>query len=355
MQEGKEGAPPLQNQGAQPGAPSPPGRSHAPESGMPGGEAPQGRPPQGREPAEHAPREFAPPDPGKSFFDAIEENKRNSILLMGGICALLLVLCLALGYIWGIGYYGLFLGMLIAIPYALIAYFYGSSVVLALSGAKPLEKKDHPYLFHLVEGLALAMQIPTPKVYIVEDRALNAFATGRDPEHSAIVVTRGLLDSMNRAELEGVVAHEMSHIGNYDIRFMMLTIVMVGVVGFISELILRTFIWGGHRNRRGGGSGVIMILGLILAVLAPIIAMFVRFAISRQREYLADATAVRLTRYPDGLRNALIKIRDHPRPVARATESTAPMYFADPIGKKVAGMFSTHPPIEERIKKLSSF
>jgi heat shock protein HtpX len=230
-------------------------------------------------------------------------------------------------------------------------------VVLALSGAKPLEKKDNPHLFNLVEGLALAMQVPTPKVYIINDSALNAFATGRDPEHSAIAVTRGLLDTMNRAELEGVIAHEMSHIGNYDIRFMMLTIVMVGIVGFISELILRTFIWGGHSRRRGGGSGsaLIIVLGLLLAVLAPIIAMFVRFAISREREYLADATAVRLTRYPDGLKSALSKIRSHYKPVKNATESTAPMYFADPIGKKVAGMFSTHPPIEERIRKLSSF
>ncbi|MBN2122315.1 M48 family metallopeptidase [Candidatus Micrarchaeota archaeon] len=308
-------------------------------------------------PGEHAPREFAPPEPGKSFFDAIEDNKRNSFLLLGGMSALVLALCLVLGYYWGIGYYGLFLGLFIAIPYALISYFFGSNVVLALSGAKPLEKKDNPYLFNLVEGLSLAMQVPTPKVYIVNDSALNAFATGRDPSHSAIVVTRGLLDSMGRAELEGVIAHEMSHIGNYDIRFMMLTIVMVGIVGFISEIILRTFLWGGGSRRRdnGSGSALIMVLGLILAVLAPIIAMFVRFAISREREYLADATAVRLTRYPDGLKSALNKIRNHYKPVKNATESTAPMYFADPIGKKVAGMFATHPPIEERIKRLSSF
>lgn len=307
-------------------------------------------------PKEHAPRDFSPPDPGRSFFDAIEENKRNSFLLLGGMSALILLLCLALGYYWGIGYYGLFMGLFIAIPYALISYFFGSNVVLALSGAKPLEKKDNPYLFHLVEGLSLAMQVPAPKVYIINDTALNAFATGRDPEHSAIAVTRGLLDSMDRAELEGVIAHEMSHIGNYDIRFMMLTIVMVGIVGFISELILRTFIWGGRGSRRrDNGSALIMVLGLVLAVLAPIIAMFVRFAISRQREFLADATAVRLTRYPDGLKSALAKIRDHYKPVKGATDSTAPMYFADPIGKKVAGMFSTHPPIEERIRKLSSF
>lgn len=307
-------------------------------------------------PREHAPEEYVPREPGRSFFDAIEENKRNSLLLMGGVCCLVLVLCLVLGYMWGIGLYGLFIGLFMGAVYALFAYYAGSNVILALSGAKPLKKEDHPYLFNLVEGLALAAQIPAPKAYIMEERALNAFATGRDPEHSAIVVTRGLLDSMNRQELEGVVAHEMSHIGNYDIRFMMLTIVMVGLVGFLSEIILRTFIWGGgSRNRRGGGSALIVVLGLLLAVLAPIIAMLVRFALSRQREYLADATAVKLTRYPDGLRSALSKIRAHYQPVKGATDTTAPMYFADPIGKKVAGMFSTHPPIEERIKRLSSF
>ncbi|MBD3397758.1 M48 family metalloprotease [Candidatus Micrarchaeota archaeon] len=308
-------------------------------------------------PPEHPPQEYIPREPGQSFFDAINANKRNSLLLMAVVCMIVFVLCLALGHIWGIGYYGLFIGLFIGLVYAAFSYYMGSKVVLALSGAKPLKKSDHPYLFHLVEGLALAAQIPKPKVYIVEDRALNAFATGRDPEHSAIVVTRGLLEKLDRQELEGVVAHEMSHIANYDIRFMMLTIVMVGLVGFLSEIILRTFIWGGVRggNRRGGDSGLIMVLGLILAILAPIVAMMVRFAISRQREYLADASAVRLTRYPDGLKNALIKIRDNYKPVKLATDSTAPMYFADPIGKKVAGMFATHPPIGDRIKRLSSF
>ncbi len=273
---------------------------------------------------------------------------------MGAVCILVLVMCVVLGYMWGIGLYGLFIGLIIGTLYMGISYYYGARMVLALSGAKPIKKTDHPYIVNLVEGLALAAQIPTPKVYVVEDPALNAFATGRDPEHSAIVLTRGLINNLNRSELEGVIAHEMSHIGNYDIRFMMLTIVMVGLVGFLSEIILRTFIWGG-RGRRSGGSALIMVLGIILAVLAPIIAILVRLAISRQREYLADATAVKLTRYPDGLKNALIKIKKHYKPVKRATDTTAPMYFADPIGKKLVGMFATHPPIDDRIKRLSSF
>jgi len=319
--------------------------------------APGAKAPVPKTPKAHAPKEYKPLEPGKSFFDEINANKRNSVLLMGCVCALVLFLCLVLGYIWGIGLYGLFLGLIIGTIYMAISYFYGSNIVLALSGAKPLKKKDDPYLFHLVEGLALAAQVPKPEVYIVKDPAMNAFATGRDPEHSAIVVTSGLRKNLNRSELEGVVAHEMSHIANYDIRFMMLTIVMVGLVGFLSEIILRTFIWGGRGRRSGGGGSggaLIMILGIVLAVLAPLIALMVRFAISRQREYLADATAVKLTRYPDGLKHALEKIKKNYKPVQRATDTTAPMYFADPIGKKMAGLFSTHPPIEDRIKRLSS-
>ncbi|MEM4272279.1 MAG: M48 family metallopeptidase [Candidatus Bilamarchaeaceae archaeon] len=303
------------------------------------------------------PPKFIPPSQKKSFFDAISENKRNSWLLIIFVCAIISALCLFLGYLWDIGYYGFFLGIFIALIYAAFSYFMGSSVVLAISGAKPVEKQEDPYLYNLVEGLAIAAQIPAPKIYMVEDKAMNAFATGRDPQHSAIVVTRGLREAMNRQELEGVIAHEMSHIANYDIRFMMLTIVMVGLVGFLSEIIVRTFLWGGAGNRRGGrgGSGLLVILGLILAILAPIVAMLVRFAVSRQRVFLADASAVQLTRYPDGLKNALVKIQSNYQPVQRATETTAPMYFADPIGKKLAGMFSTHPPIEDRIKRLASF
>jgi heat shock protein HtpX len=306
-------------------------------------------------PPNRAPPQFIPPERKQSFFDAINANKRNSWILIIAVCLVISGLCLFLGYIWDIGYYGFFLGIFIASIYGAISYFFGSQMVLALSGAKPVEKQEDPYLYNLIEGLALAAQIPAPKVYMIEDQALNAFATGRDPEHSAIVVTKGLREAMNRQELEGVIAHEMSHIANYDIRFMMLTIVMVGLVGFLSEIIVRTFIFGGGRRESKGGSGIILIVGLILAILAPIIAMMVRFAISRQREYLADATAVQLTRYPDGLKNALIKIQKNYQPVHSATETTAPMYFADPIGKKLTGLFSTHPPIEERIKRLTSF
>ncbi|NYZ60884.1 M48 family metallopeptidase [Candidatus Micrarchaeota archaeon] len=290
-----------------------------------------------------------------SFFDAIDANKRNSLLLIIFLTFLVFVAISAFSMMFDIGWAGFVLGAVIAIVYALLSYYMGDKALLALSGAKPVAKEDNPYLYNLVEGLALAAQIPAPKLYMIEDQAMNAFATGRDLQHSAIVVTRGLAEKMNRAELEGVVAHEMSHIGNFDIRYMLITVVMVGLIGFMGEIILRSFIWGGSGNRRGGGGGLLIVLGLILAIVTPIIAMLVKFAVSRQREYLADATAVKLTRYPDGLKSALAKIRDNYQPVKAASETTAPLYFADPIGKKLTGLFSTHPPIEDRIKRLEKF
>lgn len=290
-----------------------------------------------------------------SFFDAIDANKRNSLLLIIFLTFLVFVAISAFSMMFDIGWAGFVLGAVIAIVYALLSYYMGDKALLALSGAKPVAKEDNPYLYNLVEGLALAAQIPAPKLYMIEDQAMNAFATGRDLQHSAIVVTRGLAEKMNRAELEGVVAHEMSHIGNFDIRYMLITVVMVGLIGFMGEIILRSFIWGGSGNRRGGGGGLLIVLGLILAIVTPIIAMLVKFAVSRQREYLADATAVKLTRYPDGLKSALAKIRDNYQPVKAASETTAPLYFADPIGKKLTGFFSTHPPIEDRIKRLEKF
>ncbi len=291
----------------------------------------------------------------QSFFDAMEANKRNSVILALGLTALIFVVLFALTQLWGMGETGLFLGAFLALAYVLLMYYSGDKMLLALSGAKPVSKQDYPYLFNLVEGLALAAQIPAPKLYMTGDSAMNAYATGRDPKHAAIVVTKGLVENMNREELEGVIAHEMSHIGNLDIRFMLITVVMVGLIGMLSEVIIRTFIWGGGSNRRGGGAGWIAILAIVLAILTPIIATLIKLAISREREYLADATAVKLTRYPDGLKSALTKIKNNYRPTKSATETTAPLYFADPIGKHLVKALSTHPPIEDRIKRLSSF
>lgn len=290
-----------------------------------------------------------------SFFDAIDANKRNSLLLIVFLTFLVFLAISAFALMFDMGWLGFAMGAVIAVLYALFSYFLGDRALLALSGARPVSREENPYLYNLVEGLAIAAQIPAPKLYMMEDASLNAFATGRDPQHSAIVVTRGLAEKMNRAELEGVVAHEMSHIGNYDIRYMLITVVMVGLIGFMGEIILRSLFFGGGRRDERGGGGMLMLLGLVLAILTPIIAILVKLAVSRQREYLADATAVKLTRYPDGLRNALIKIRDHYQPTRAATDTTASLYFADPIGKKLTGLLATHPPIEDRIKRLGGF
>ncbi|MEM4208496.1 MAG: M48 family metallopeptidase [Candidatus Bilamarchaeaceae archaeon] len=285
-----------------------------------------------------------------SFFDAIEQNKRNSLLLIFAVVLIFLILIYIISEVLDYGICGYVFGFIILIIYILGAYYAGDKVILALSGAKELKHQDNPYIYNVVEGLAMAAGIPTPKIYIINDPFPNAFATGRDPQHSAIAVTTGLLDSMKKEELAGVLAHEISHIANYDIRFMMLTVALVGAIGLISEIFLRTFFWGGRRDNKKG-SGFLLILGLIFMIIAPLIAFFIRMAISREREYLADANAAKLTRYPEGLARALEKIKSYPYKMQAANETTASLFIADPF-KKAAGLFSTHPPIDERITRL---
>ncbi|MEM4720205.1 MAG: M48 family metallopeptidase [Candidatus Bilamarchaeaceae archaeon] len=285
-----------------------------------------------------------------SFFDAIEQNKRNSLLLIFAVVLIFLILIYIISEVLDYGICGYVFGFIILIIYILGAYYAGDKVILALSGAKELKHQDNPYIYNVVEGLAMAAGIPTPKIYIINDPFPNAFATGRDPQHSAIAVTTGLLDSMKKEELAGVLAHEISHIANYDIRFMMLTVALVGAIGLISEIFLRTFFWGRGRDNKKG-SGFLLILGLIFMIIAPLIAFFIRMAISREREYLADANAAKLTRYPEGLARALEKIKSYPYKMQAANETTASLFIADPF-KKAAGLFSTHPPIDERITRL---
>ncbi|MEM4358904.1 MAG: M48 family metalloprotease [Candidatus Bilamarchaeaceae archaeon] len=287
-----------------------------------------------------------------NIFDAIGENKRNSILLLFLIMGIFLVLIWILSEIFELGECGYFLGFVGLIFYGLTAYFAGDRVVLALSRAKPITREEYPFVYNVTEGLALAAGIPVPKIYLIDDPSPNAFATGRDPEHAAIAVTRGLLETMNREELEGVLAHEISHIANYDIRFMTLAVVLVGAIGLISEIAIRSFLWGGSA-RRERRSGALLLLGLLFMVLAPIFATLVRLAISRQREYLADANAAKLTRYPLGLASALEKIKKLAMPMTNANETTAPLYISNPFAK-AEGLFATHPPLDDRIKRLRS-
>lgn len=288
-----------------------------------------------------------------NIFDAIGANKRNSYILLFLVVMLFMAVVVVLSELLGLGTCGYFLGFVVLVFYTLSAYYAGDRVVLALSGARELSKKEQPFIYNVVEGLSIAAGIPMPKLYVIDDPSPNAFATGRDPKHSSIAVTKGLLETMNREELEGVIAHEISHIANYDIRFMTLAVVLVGAIGLISAVVLRSSLYGVFRGGRGRGGGAMVVIGLAFIILAPIFATLVRMAISRQREYLADANAAKLTRYPPGLANALEKIGKYPKGMKNADDVTAPLYISNPM-KKAEGMFATHPPIMDRIQRLRS-
>ncbi len=236
------------------------------------------------------------------------------------------------------------------------SYWYSDRIVLAMSRAKEIRHDDNRELYHIVENLAITAGLPTPKIYLIEDSAPNAFATGRDPQHAVIAVTSGLLEKLKRSELEGVVAHELSHVGNYDIRIMTIVVVLVGVVALISDWFLRWTWWGRRRREvKGSSQPIIFIAGIILALLAPLIATLIKLAISRKREFLADANGALLTRYPEGLAAALEKISNDSEPLEVANKATAHLYIENPL-KEYKGflnkLFSTHPPVQERIDLL---
>ncbi len=241
------------------------------------------------------------------------------------------------------------------------SYYYSDQIVLGMSGAVEVTKQDELQLWNVVEGLALAAGLPMPRLYVIEDSAPNAFATGRDPHHAALAVTRGLLTKMNRLELEGVVGHEMAHIRDYDIRFMMLVSVLVGTIVLLSDWMTRSLWYGGGRRRSsdsgGGGSAgsILLLIGLVFVILSPIIAQLMQLAISRRREFLADAEGAHLTRYPEGLASALQKIAADPDPLETANKATASLYICNPLadhGGWLNSLFDTHPPVEERIARL---
>jgi heat shock protein HtpX len=243
------------------------------------------------------------------------------------------------------------------------SYWYSDKIVLAISKAKPVAERESPELYRVVENLAITAGLPTPKIYIIDDLAPNAFATGRDPKHAVVCVTRGLLERLDRIELEGVIAHELSHIGNRDMLISTVVVVFAGMIAIVSDIFLRMTWFGGLRSRDNDNraSAIVMVVAMVGAILAPIAATLIRFAVSRRREYLADESGVLLTRYPEGLINALRKIAADPRPLAEATNATAHLFFENPfkIDTKdprktpwVIKLFMTHPPIENRIKAL---
>ncbi len=294
------------------------------------------------------------------MFEQISENKFKSGLLVFCFVVLIFALVWVLQYLLGMGPAGFILALVVTSFMAFLSYWASDKIVLTISRARPATKEDFPYLHNVVEGLSIAAGIPVPRCYIIDDTAPNAFATGRNPKNSVICVTTGLLQKLNRVELEGVIGHEMSHIRNYDILLQTLTVVMVGMVSLLSDWILRGFFWGGGRRRSSrdkGGSLVLVFLavGLVLAILSPIISQLIRLAISRRREFLADASSAQLTRYPAGLASALKKLAADTEPLEAANKATAHLYIVNPL-KDIKGfvnkLFSTHPPVEERIAAL---
>jgi len=301
------------------------------------------------------------------MWELIQANRRKSLMLFISLGLTLLLL----GYFFGSAYYpdgggfvGIFLAFIIWGILSLISYFSGSKILLAVSGAKEVSKEVHPQLFNVVEEMKISAGLPTiPKIYIINEAAPNAFATGIKSENSAIAVTAGLLARLNRDELQGVVAHEISHIVNRDVMFMTFAGIMLGSIVLISEVFLRSLWFGGGRynskssKSSGQGQVIIMIVAIVFAILAPIIAQLMYFAISRKREYLADASAVRYTRYPEGLASALEKIANSTEELKTANKVTAPMYIVNPLkpkGQKLTDLTSTHPPISERVRILRS-
>lgn len=291
-------------------------------------------------------------------IDLFSESKKNvfkTYLLFLLFFAFIFILAIAIKYIFNFTGFGI-LGIagFIAIIYGIIGYYAGDKIVLATSRAKAADEKKYVYLHNLVEGLALAANIPKPKVYVIDEKSPNAFATGRNPKNASLAVTSGLLEIMDRQELEGVIAHEMSHIQNRDIQIMTVVSVLFGIVSIVSDIALRGVIFGAG-SRKENSNGIMLIVALIFIILSPIFALLIQMSISRNREYLADSSAAKLTRYPKGLANALRKISNVNKPVTSASKGTAHMYISNPLSAKgLSGMFSTHPPITERIRRLEA-
>lgn len=294
-----------------------------------------------------------------NIYNRIDENKRETVYIILAFTAVISAVGYFAGQYFADGSGVSFLGFALIFSglSGFISYYGSDKIVLAISRAKEVKETDNPYIHKLVENLCIGSGLPKPKIYVIDDTAMNAFATGRDPNHAVICFTTGIIARLNKLELEGVTAHELSHIGNYDIRLMSIISVLVGTIVLLSDWFTRGMFYGGGRKRdRGEASGILMIVGLVLLLLSPIIASLIKLALSRQREFLADSSAALLTRYPKGLADALRKISSDKEVLEAANGATAHLYITNPLkggqGGFMANLFSTHPPVEERIKRL---
>lgn len=297
-----------------------------------------------------------------NIYSQISANKAKSWLIVFlfilFVTTIIFIYGKASGY--GLSYAGI--GLIISGIMGFSSYYYSDKMILGMSGAKQIAKKDNPTLFRIVENLCIGEGIQMPKIYIINDSAPNAFATGRDPKHAVVCVTSGILNKLNKVELEGVIAHELSHIKNFDIRLMAIVVILVGLVALLADFFMRSLWYGGNRRSRddkGNAQSIFLMIGIVFAVLSPIIATLIQLAVSRKREFLADASGALLTRYPEGLASALEKIAKDKEPLEAANNATAHLYIANPFKGKIEGnwfanLFNTHPPIEERIKLLRS-
>ena len=291
-----------------------------------------------------------------NIYDQIGSNKLKTFFYTG----LFLVFVIGLGYLLSYMYNSpiiLIIAVILAVSQALVSYFWGDSIALSMTHAVAVKKSDNPELFRTVENLAITAGLPAPKIYLINDDSPNAFATGRDPKRSSIAVSTGLLSIMDKSEVEGVIAHELSHIGNRDSLLMVVIVVLVGVISIASDLFFRISFWGGFGDDDDGGiNGINLLIGLLVAVLAPIAATLIQLAISRKREFLADANGALITRYPEGLASALSKIAEYKKPLRYANNTTSLLFIMNPNKKRswLAGLFDTHPPVEERIRALEA-
>ncbi|NCP47181.1 zinc metalloprotease HtpX [Candidatus Collierbacteria bacterium CG1_02_44_10] len=294
----------------------------------------------------------------KNIYEQVDENKLRSGVVIAGFIAFIMAASYFITYAMGFDSSFIGIALIISGILSFVSFYYSDSIILSISGATPASKRDHFDFYTVTENLVGVARIPMPKLFVIEDTAMNAFATGRDPEHAVVCATTGILARLNRTELEGVVAHELSHVKNYDIRLMGIVTILVGLVTLLADILLRTRIRGRGRDDEGNLGAVLFVAGIVMALLSPIIAQLIQLAVSRRREFLADASGAALTKFPEGLASALEKISADKEPLEAANKATAHLYIANPLKNHhdsigwFAGLFNTHPPVKERLKAL---